>query len=46
MHDAYRVKNSEVAFNSAMAEMQSEIPSIAERGQGHNIKVRYARRYY
>lgn len=38
MHERIQGKNAEVAFNSAMAEMQSEIPSIAERGQGHNIK--------
>ncbi|WP_414499402.1 ERF family protein [Zymobacter sp. IVIA_12111.31 C1] len=25
-------------FNSAMAEMQAEIPAIAERGQAHNMK--------
>jgi hypothetical protein len=30
-------KQAQVAFNAAMARMQADIPSIAERGTGHNI---------
>lgn len=31
-------RNAQVAFNGAMAQMQSELPSIAERAKGHNNK--------
>ncbi len=30
-------KQSQVAFNASMAAMQIDIPSVAERGKGHNI---------
>lgn len=38
MQERVMAKQSEQAFNAAMAAMQAEIPSIAERGTGHNIK--------
>lgn len=38
MYERMQDKQAEVEFNSAMAQMQVEIPSIAERGVGHNIK--------
>lgn len=38
MQERVMAKQAEQAFNAAMAAMQSEIPSIAERGTGHNIK--------
>lgn len=38
MQERVLAKQAEQSFNSAMAAMQSEIPSIAERGTGHNIK--------
>lgn len=41
MQERVMAKQSEQAFNAAMAAMQAEIPSIAERGKGHNDK-RYA----
>ena len=41
MQERVMAKQSEQAFNAAMAAMQAEIPSIAERGKGHNEK-RYA----
>lgn len=38
MQERVMAKQAEQAFNAAMAAMQAEIPSIAERGTGHNIK--------
>lgn len=37
MHERMMNRAAEVEFNGAMADMQAEIPSIAERGKGHNI---------
>lgn len=41
MHERMQDRQAEAAFNTAMAAMQSELPSIAERGTGHN-NARYA----
>lgn len=41
MHERMQDRQAEAAFNTSMASMQSELPSIAERGEGHN-KARYA----
>lgn len=38
MQERVMARRAEQAFNAAMAAMQAEIPSIAERGTGHNIK--------
>lgn len=39
MHERMQAKNAQTEFNAAMASMQCEIPSIAERGEGHNRKT-------
>jgi len=36
MQERVMAKQAEVEFNSAMAAMQSEIPSVAERGKSHS----------
>ncbi len=41
MHERMQARNAEAEFSAAMAEMQCEIPSIAERGKGHG-SIRYA----
>ena len=41
MHERMQAKNAQTEFNSALASMQCDIPSIAERGVGHN-KITYA----
>jgi hypothetical protein len=41
MHERMQAKNAQTEFNSALASMQCDIPSIAERGAGHN-KITYA----
>lgn len=41
MHERMMARNAEAEFSAAMAEMQCEIPSIAERGKGHGT-IRYA----
>lgn len=41
MHERMQANQAQVAFNTAMAAMQCELPSIAERGKGHG-SVRYA----
>lgn len=41
MHERMQASQAQVAFNAAMAEMQCELPSIAERGKGHGT-VKYA----
>lgn len=41
MHERMQAVSASSAFNAAMAEMQCELPSIAERGKGHGT-VRYA----
>lgn len=41
MHERMQALNAQASFNAAMAEMQCELPSIAERGKGHGT-VRYA----
>lgn len=41
MHERMQARNAEAEFSAAMAEMQCDIPSIAERGKGHGT-VRYA----
>ena len=41
MHERMQAVNAQASFNAAMAEMQCELPSIAERGKGHGT-VRYA----
>lgn len=38
MKERMDAKDSELQFNSSLAQMQISIPSIAERGVGHNIK--------
>lgn len=38
MQERIMGKQAETEFNAALAAMQSAIPSVAERGQGHNIK--------
>lgn len=38
MQERLMAKQAESEFNAGMAAMQAEIPSIAERGTGHNIK--------
>lgn len=41
MHERMQAKTAQTEFNSALASMQCDIPSIAERGEGHN-KITYA----
>lgn len=41
MHERMQALSAQASFNAAMAEMQCELPSIAERGKGHGT-VRYA----
>lgn len=41
MHERMQAVSASAAFNAAMAEMQCDLPSIAERGKGHGT-VRYA----
>lgn len=41
MHERMQSRNAETEFNAAMARMQIELPSIAERGKGHGA-IRYA----
>jgi len=41
MHERMQAASASAAFNSSMAEMQCEIPSIAERGRGHGA-IKYA----
>jgi hypothetical protein len=41
MHEKMQDRNAQAEFNKAMAEMQCDIPSIAERGKGHGT-IRYA----
>ena len=38
MQERIMNKQAETEFNSALAAMQADIPSVAERGTGHNIK--------
>lgn len=38
MKERMDAKNAQTEFNAAMAAMQCDIPSIAERGEGHNRK--------
>lgn len=41
MHERMQSRQAETEFSKAMAEMQCEIPSIAERGKGHGT-IKYA----
>jgi len=41
MHERMEARNAQEQFNAAMAEMQCEIPTIAERAKGHGT-IRYA----
>lgn len=41
LYERVESRNAESQFNAAMASMQCDLPSIAERGTGHN-KVTYA----
>lgn len=41
MHERMQARSAEAEFSKAMAEMQCEIPSIAERGKGHGT-IKYA----
>ena len=41
MHERMKAQEAVAEFSSAMAEMQCDIPSIAERGKGHGT-IRYA----
>ncbi len=41
MHERIQKNQAQVEFNSALAAMQCDIPSIAERGKGHGT-IRYA----
>lgn len=41
MHERMQDRQAESAFNAAMAAMQCELPSIAERGKGHG-SIKYA----
>jgi len=41
MHEKMQDRNAQAEFNKAMAEMQCDIPSIAERGKGHGT-IKYA----
>lgn len=41
MHERMQAKSAQTEFNAALASMQCDIPSIAERGTGHN-KMTYA----
>lgn len=41
MHERMQDRDAETAFNAAMAEMQTNLPSIAERAKGHGT-IRYA----
>jgi len=38
MQERIMNKQAETEFNSSLAAMQADIPSVAERGTGHNIK--------
>lgn len=39
MHERFEAKSAQTEFNASMAAMQCDIPSIAERGEGHNRKT-------
>lgn len=41
MHERMQDRSAQAEFSKAMAEMQCEIPSIAERGKGHGT-IKYA----
>jgi len=41
LHERMQARNAQEQFNAAMAEMQCEIPTIAERAKGHGT-IRYA----
>lgn len=41
MHERMQAANASAAFNAAMAEMQCDLPSIAERAKGHG-SIKYA----
>lgn len=41
MHERMQARTAQESFNAAMAEMQCEIPTIAERAKGHGT-IRYA----
>lgn len=41
MHERMQERGAEQAFNASMAQMQIELPSIAERGKGHG-SIKYA----
>lgn len=41
MHERMQAKSAQTEFNAALASMQCDIPSIAERGAGHG-KITYA----
>jgi hypothetical protein len=41
MHERMQAKSAQTEYNAALAAMQCDIPSIAERGAGHN-KITYA----
>lgn len=41
MHEKMQDRSAQAEFNKAMAEMQCDIPSIAERGKGHGT-IKYA----
>lgn len=41
MHERMQTTSASAAFNAAMAEMQCDLPSIAERGKGHGT-IKYA----
>lgn len=41
MHERMQSRTAETEFNAAMAQMQCDIPTIAERAKGHGI-IRYA----
>ncbi len=41
MHERMQATSASAAFNAAMAEMQCDLPSIAERGKGHGT-IKYA----
>lgn len=41
MHERMQAASASAAFNAAMADMQCDLPSIAERGSGHGT-IKYA----
>lgn len=41
MHERMQARTAEAEFNAAMAQMQCDIPTIAERAKGHGT-IRYA----